>query len=262
VNRCSKLFLLLLASGSLAAENPRPLLEAHAHNDYEHTRPLLDALDNGFCSVEADIYLSDGKLLVAHEARDLKAERTLEKLYLDPLKDRAVKKGGRIYPGGPTVTLLIDIKTDAEATYAALEKVLENYRAILTGFDGDLVTTNAVTAIITGNRPREIMLKEKRRLAAFDGRLKDLGANLSPAFMPLVSDNWQLHFKWNGIGPFPESEKQKLRQYVEQTHQEHRRLRFWATPDQENMWQVLQEAGVDLINTDKLEALNKFLNRK
>src|SRR5207237_4622701 len=40
-----------------------PLIHAHAHNDYEHTRPLLDALDHGFCSVEADIHLVDGKLL-------------------------------------------------------------------------------------------------------------------------------------------------------------------------------------------------------
>jgi hypothetical protein len=32
----------------------------------EHTRPLLDALDQGFCSVEADIWLSKEGLLVAH----------------------------------------------------------------------------------------------------------------------------------------------------------------------------------------------------
>ena len=40
-----------------------PLARAHAHNDYLHERPLLDALDHGFTSVEADIFLVDGKLL-------------------------------------------------------------------------------------------------------------------------------------------------------------------------------------------------------
>ena len=36
-----------------AAEKPAsPVRRAHAHNDYEHKRPLLDALDQGFCSVE------------------------------------------------------------------------------------------------------------------------------------------------------------------------------------------------------------------
>ena len=33
------------------------LERAHAHNDYEHPRPLFDALDHGFKSVEADIWL-------------------------------------------------------------------------------------------------------------------------------------------------------------------------------------------------------------
>src|SRR5690242_5509037 len=47
-----------------------PLTRAHAHNDYEHTRPLLDALDQGFCSVEADVWLIDGELRVAHDERD------------------------------------------------------------------------------------------------------------------------------------------------------------------------------------------------
>src|SRR5512135_1483640 len=45
---------------------PTPLVHAHAHNDYQHERPLLDALDRGFCSVEADVHLVNGELLVAH----------------------------------------------------------------------------------------------------------------------------------------------------------------------------------------------------
>lgn len=46
-----------------ATHSPKPLIQAHSHNDYEHARPLFDALDLGFCNVEADIYLVDGKLL-------------------------------------------------------------------------------------------------------------------------------------------------------------------------------------------------------
>ena len=52
------LSLLLTASSAHAAE-PTPLLRAHAHNDYEHTRPLLDALECGFGSIEADIHLGE-----------------------------------------------------------------------------------------------------------------------------------------------------------------------------------------------------------
>ena len=68
-----------------AAPARYPLRHAHAHNDYEHPRPLLDALDHGFTSVEADVFLVDGQLLVAHDPADLDPARTLESLYLDPL---------------------------------------------------------------------------------------------------------------------------------------------------------------------------------
>src|SRR6516165_1795222 len=93
-----------------------PLRNAHAHNDYEHKRPLLDALDNGFCSVEADVFLTPEALLVGHTRADLRPERTLEKLYLDPLRERTKANKGKVYPGGPTVFLLVDDKTEAKAT--------------------------------------------------------------------------------------------------------------------------------------------------
>ena len=105
----------------VVAGEPAPLIRAHAHNDYEHKRPLFDALDQGLCSVEADIFLVDGQLLVGHTRRSLKPERTLASLYLVPLKERVAKNGGRVYRGGPEFTLLIDFKTKGEPTYAVLK---------------------------------------------------------------------------------------------------------------------------------------------
>jgi hypothetical protein len=256
----SSLVLLLCTGALFAAEHP--LLQAHAHNDYEHARPLLDALGNGFCSVEADIHLSNGVLLVGHDAADLKPERTLEKLYLHPLAERVKKNAGRVYKDGPPVILLVDVKTEADSTYAALEGVLRNYRSILTEFRPDKIQTNAVTVIISGNRARERMLNEKERWAAYDGRLVDLGKNYAISFMPLVSDNWTQFFKWRGEGSFPEDERVKLKDLVGKARAENRMLRFWGTADTPAMWQVLKEAGVDLINTDKLAGLKDFLTSK
>ena len=85
-----------------------PLMQAHAHNDYRHASPLHDALAHGFTSVEADIFLVDDDLYVAHDRRDITPERTLRALYLDPLRERVRKNGGKVYRGGPQVTLLID----------------------------------------------------------------------------------------------------------------------------------------------------------
>jgi len=239
-----------------------PLRQAHSHNDYEHARPLRDALDQGFCSVEADVWLVDGKLLVAHDLKDVNPERTLEALYLDPLAARVERNGGRVFPHGPEFTLMIDVKSDATNSYRTLKVVLERHASMLTRFRNDRTETNAVTIIISGNRARELMLTETSRLAAYDGRLADLSSTASPHFIPLISDNWTQHFKWRARaedGVFPELERTKLRELVGRAHAQGRRLRLWATPDQPAMWKELRDAGVDLINTDKLEELSGFL---
>lgn len=248
----------LLALSPAMAQIAPALPQAHAHNDYEHPRPLLDALSHGFASVEADIYLVDGNLLVAHDPEDLKAEKTLSALYLEPLKKFAGDKQS-IFSSGETLTLLIDFKTEAESTYTALKSLLQDYRSMLTSFESGEVKTNAVTVIISGNRPRETLLSENSRLAAFDGRLADLGKNLPLQFMPLVSDNWNSHFTWKGDGDFPPEQRDKLKSIVSQAHAEKRKLRFWATPDTNSAWRELRTAGVDLINTDNLSGLADFL---
>lgn len=104
------------------------LRRAHAHNDYEHERPLLDALDRGFTSVEADVWLLPlgRELYVAHDLVDIRAQRTLRRLYLDPLAQRVAEQGGSVYAGeAVSLQLLVDIKSDAETTYAVLEAQLE-----------------------------------------------------------------------------------------------------------------------------------------
>src|SRR5215469_9460539 len=133
---CALLAILSIASAQLVAQ-PRPLTNVHAHNDYEHTRPLFDALDHGFCSVEADIHLVDGQLLVAHSRAEVKPGKTLQTLYLDPLRERVKTNGGHVYPDGPEVILLIDVKGDWRATYPVLRDILKQYADMLTTFHGD-----------------------------------------------------------------------------------------------------------------------------
>jgi glycerophosphoryl diester phosphodiesterase len=251
------LWVILLAIATAAAGDVRPLPQAHAHNDYEHARPLLDALGHGFCGVEADIYLVDGQLLVAHDRKDLRPERTLQALYLDPLRKRAKANGGSIYPGEDKLrfTLLIDIKSDAEKTYTALAAMLSGYREMLT--EGN--TGRAVTIIVSGNRAKDLIAASSPRFAGIDGRLDDLDSDLDKHLLPLISDRWGSHFKWDGEGEMPEAEREKLCSIVAKAHAAGRRVRFWATPEKVSVWRELQAAGVDLINTDDLAGLQEFL---
>lgn len=245
-----------------AAEPLNPLPQAHAHNDYEHTRPLLDALNHGFCSVEADVWLVNGQLLVAHDFKDAKPGRTLQALYLDPLRDRVAQNGGKVFRDGLAFTLLVDAKSDATNTYLALRDVLRPYASMLTKFSRERTDTNAVTIIVSGNRARALMATETNRLAAYDGRLADLESGAPSHLIPLISDNWTLHFKWRAQadeGPLADAERSQLKQLAHRAHQQGRRLRMWGAPDRPAMWQELYDAGVDLINTDDLAGLEMFL---
>ena len=248
---------LLALLGATAARAAEPLPEGHAHNDYEHARPLLAALEAGFKSVEADIWLVDGQLKIGHSFSDLRAGRTLQSLYLDPLEARF--DAGTLKP----MILLIDIKSEGESTYAALEQVLVGYAGMLTRFEAGRLVPGMVTAIISGNRPRTTMESEQSRLAFYDGRLGDLGSGLSPDFMPLVSDNWTKIFSWTGAGEMPQGDATRLRELVAKAHAEGYKLRFWETPDvpgadRDRLWRTLAEAGVDFINTDDLIGFATF----
>ncbi len=235
------------------------LPQAHAHNDYAHERPLLDALGQGFCSVEADIFLVDDQLLVGHTRAELQTDRTLVGLYLRPLQERVARNGGYVHRSGVSFTLLIDIKTSGPATYARLQEELQAFHDMLTKFTDRGITPGAVTVIISGNRPWENIAATSVRYAGVDGRIADLSRPNDDNLVPLISDRWGSHFRWIGHGEIPALEKQRLYEFVQQAHAKGRRIRFWATPDTPAMWQALVEAGVDHINTDDLKGLASFL---
>lgn len=210
------------------------------------------------------MWLVDGELLVAHDRDKVQPGRTLESLYLEPMRRIIKENGGSVYEEDPDYfTLLIDIKSDAVPTYQALHKALRDYQGMLTRFGPGGVKDRPVTAIVSGNRPRELMQEQRVRYAAYDGRLSDLGVATDQTFVPLISDNWTRHFTWMGIGPMLPAEREKLRNIVATAHSNGQRVRFYATPDlapaREAVWQELLAAQVDYLNTDHLNALEAFL---
>ena len=252
-------FLVFAVIGTGIGWAQSPLPRAHSHNDYEHARPLFDALDQGFCGVEADIWRVGDQLLVAHERSQVRAGRTLESLYLAPLAERARTNKGAIHSGSPEFTLLVDVKTDPEGSYALLAPLLERYRGILTRFTHTNRTSGAVTVILSGSRPIEQVKAQSVRWCAIDGRLPDLEANPSPYLVPLVSDSWRPTFPVQIDAPLNASDRERLRSLVRKAHDQGRRIRFWGARDNPVVWREQFDAGVDLINTDKLEGLRGFL---
>ncbi|MFD8494155.1 phosphatidylinositol-specific phospholipase C/glycerophosphodiester phosphodiesterase family protein [Amycolatopsis sp. NPDC059657] len=262
----------LASAPASASHQVRPLAQAHAHNDYEHARPLFDALDQGFSSVEADIFLVDGLLLVGHTAGDLKPDRTLESLYLEPLRKRVLENFGHVYRRPSAFQLLVDIKSEANSTYEALQKRLNDprYSFLFTTYAFGLVRQGAVTAVLSGSRPKDVLVAQRYRKAFYDGRILDQGdlhIGDDRRVTPLVSNDWSQVFTWTGAGPMPAAERAKLRQITRDAHRAGQKVRFWATPDgagpdRSALWQEQLDAGVDFLNTDDLSGLANFLEKQ
>jgi hypothetical protein len=252
---------LLLQAPSAQAAAPKALIHAHAHNDYNHKRPLLDALEHGFASIEADVFLKDGQLLVGHTPFALRPDRTLKSLYLDPLQKHIAANHGHVFAGPERLTLLVDFKTAGPPTYAALARLLaeKTYDGLFSDFADDRFTPRLVDVVVTGNRPITEITADHNRRVAIDGRLTDTPPTATKELFPLISENWQDHFKWRGIGPMPAADRLRLSDMTKRVHAQGRRLRFWGAPDSPAVWIEQQNAGVDLLNADNIIALQSFL---
>lgn len=228
---------------------PRATPWLHSHNDYEHDRPLFEALEAGATSIEVDVWLVDGTLRVSH-LRPLSPENspTLEQLYLQPLTSWIAEHGGEIYPGyGKQIQLMIDVKHDAAASLAALTEACRPYRGLPVEF------------IISGNRDIDGILSESDQLFSIDGRLGDIEHTSQMTRTPMVSMPYREFSSWKGRGEMPQQDQREIRDAATSCHDAGATFRLWGIPQEEGVWRSLRALGVDWLNVDELEKGSSFL---
>ncbi len=246
----------LAAEAPKTAPDPGLLPRMHSHNDYEHPIPLIDALEQGFYSVEADIWLVEGELLVAHNKGAYKG--SLKELYLDPLQERVTKKGS-VHGDGKPFLLWIDIKDERPELNTALETLLAHYPMLTVNNDGK-VQEGPVTLILTGD-----LTSKTRHVNSFSPCHACRDGLYSPDdpkadnHWKWIALNWGNFFQWKGEGEISPQEKAKLVSLLADIHAKGRKVRFWANPDMESFWKLGIETGIDLINTDRLEDLHDYM---
>ncbi|RYY52675.1 MAG: alkaline phosphatase, partial [Chitinophagaceae bacterium] len=227
---------------------------AHSHNDYEKKAPFTDAYAAGFGSIEADVFLEKGLLLVAHSKDQFDAARTLQSLYLDPINAAISKNGGRIYADSSrSLQLMIDFKTDGGTTMAALLEVLKNYPAI--------TSTASVRIVISGNRPDVAAWNNLPPYIFIDGELEKSYNTAQLSRIPMLSTNFATYSKWNGKGRLPEAERMVISGLIDKAHKSGKKVRFWNAPDILNSWYAFLDEGVDYINTDQVAAISRFFEQ-
>ena len=233
------------------------LESGHSHNDYTHEHPLTDALSYGYKSIEIDVWLHKGKLIVDHNGIGLDSgKKDIEELYLEPIQRRIKANGGWVYPGDTTPTIfMVEFKSEPEAAYIKLKELIEKYKGL---FCDRLGHGGPIKLLITGNRPWASLLKGNEMYITADGPISSSADNVSPHIIERVSDPYGSHFRWKGKGAMPQAQKTKLDEMVRVAHDHGRQIRFYGAPQDENVWRTLLDAGVDWINVDDLSRFAAF----
>jgi hypothetical protein len=228
----------------------QPLI--HSHNDYQQAEPLTNALRYKVFSLEADVYLVNGQLLVAHDKKELATAPTLEALYLQPIIAMYKKHRGRISADTAYApVLMIDVKQNGKAAIAALAKLVMPYREI---FDRG-INAMAVQLVISGDRGNIADWKNYPSFILFDGRPYENYDSVTMRRIGFISDAYSNYSK-----P-ADSTHYKLQRLAARVHAQHKLLRIWGTGDDAGWWKLQQQLGIDFINTDKVAACREFVDR-
>lgn len=229
------------------------IANAHSHNDYEQPVPFRTAYQAQFGSIEADIFLVDGRLMVAHDRKELALGRTLEDYYVKPLAAEIARNHGHPYADtSRSLQMLIDVKADSTAVLDALMVLLGKYP--------NLTQTPQLEWVISGNRPDPSLYSAYPSYIAFDGILLHAYTPAALSRIAMMSDDWRSYTHWDGTGRIPAADRRRIRAAIEWSHARCLPVRFWDAPDFPRAWRRLMRLRVDFINTDHIQALAGYLN--
>lgn len=227
---------------------------AHSHNDYQQSAPFFNAYNLEYGSMEADVYLNDNELYVAHTLKDVTQHRTFESLYLAPLADMIRKNGGYVYADtARKLVMMLDIKREGVSSVNKLIELLMKFP--------DITSCRSLTILVTGDKPPHNTYSSYPSFLWFDGLLSNNYSRDALSRIAFLNDNFINYSTWNGHEDMLPAEWEKLKKAVDKGHALGKKIRIWNTPDFMEGWAKLMELGVDYIDTDSIKALAEYLKK-
>ncbi|MEP6931088.1 MAG: alkaline phosphatase [Flavobacterium sp.] len=223
----------------------------HSHNDYASPLPFYEAYANEAGVIEADVFLVNNDLIVAHTSKEISPANSLRNLYLEPLLLKFKALGGKAYKSDKPLILMIDIKSEAEATLKVITEQLKTFP--------DLISNKNFKVIISGNRPEPSKWKEYPSFIYFDGRINETYTTEELSRVEMISEDLKELTVWNGKGVITQPDSEKIQAVIKKVHDQHKKIRFWSTQDNVNTWMTLMNLHVDYIATDNTSALTQFI---
>ncbi len=228
---------------SLQAQRP---IAFHSHNDYNRTAPFWEAYSQHCTSIEADVFLHDGEILVAHNREDVSADRSLRTMYIEPIVKTFRENGGRMWEGSSDrLQLMVDLKTGES---------LPGVLALAEEFPDVFTTSNGVKIVFTGDIPDPEDFGKYPEWVWFDGDFTGGKITYTPEQLKRIAlistDFRKFAKKWNGKGRMIDPELFAVQGAIEAAHAVGKPIRFWDAPEGTTVYFTFQKMGVDIINTD------------
>lgn len=269
----------LLYKDSPYVEKPDPIA-CHSHNDYWRKEPLFSALKTGCIGIEADVWLVEDDLWIAHEEQDLRRGVTFTGLYVEPLvkllEERNTYSEAHgwntrgVYESDPeqTVVLVVDVKGESHDTWPVVVAQLAplRERGWLTHYSEGEVHYRPITVVGSGNTDFDtIVANSTYRDVFFDApldALEDSPYDATNSFYASVS--FVEHLGYSFTGYLSNTQLEKLRRAVSEAHSRGLKARYWGSPAwalnvRDRIWRTLSDEGVDLVNVDDLQSFRDWV---
>ncbi len=228
-----------------------------SHNDYQRNVPFYQAYAQGVFSIEADVFLDNGKLLVGHDKSDLRPDNTLQALYIEPAVAQFRRHGGKPYAEkGKPLQLLIELKSATDPTLRAVIAELERYPEV---FDFER-NPQAIRIVITGQVPSAEDFDKYPEYIRFDGNPQITYTPEQLQRIAMMSTSFRNLSIWNGKGTLIRHEQQRVERLIAEVHALGKPIRFWEAPDGVTTWYTFYNFGVDYLNTDYVERCTELFS--
>jgi hypothetical protein len=233
--------------------------------EFENEKEIWPTFTQGVVHYQAHIMYIYGEVYVASHMPD-SANHTLPTLrstYLLPIYSQYKKNLGKVHPNfDDEMYLFLDIKFDPRKTYQKVWEQVSPYHEMLTYRVGPQWHEGKLKIIFVGNAPMRTFQQERVSFAAAQGTVADLDKNYDNKLMPLIGINFVDDLEWNGVGKMPFDEYRKFKEIIQKAHKQGKKVRIYNAPDEENIWDVMYTAGVDMISSSDPMAFQKFIESK
>ncbi len=234
----------LAMSATVAAQSP---MRIHSHNDYTREVPFYEAYSQKVTSIEADVFLKGGHLLVGHELEDLTPDMSFERLYLQPIVSLFKNNGSRAWKDSDEILqLMVEIKSGTAPAMKALVSMLKKYPQVF----NPAVNPYAVRVVITGNVPSPSEFTKYPDWISFDGIIDAVYTPEQLDRVALFSTDFRAWSSWNGKGAILPAEYETLMGLIDYAHECGKPIRFWNAPEGTTVYYTFLNMGIDFMNTD------------